>query len=39
MKIKAVVAVLACLFTLSGPAMAVNQNALLNANANAAFLQ
>jgi len=39
MKIKAAVSVLAFLLTLGGPAMAVNQNALLNANANAAFLQ
>jgi len=39
MKIKAVVAVLAFLFALSGPVLAVNQNALLRANANAAFLQ
>jgi len=39
MKIKAAVSVLAFLLTLGGPAMALNQNALLNANANAAFLQ
>jgi hypothetical protein len=39
MRTKAVVSVLTFLLALSGPAMAVNQNALLNANANAAFLQ